>query len=1267
MKIKVSKTFQKVLALVLCAVMVFGAAPLAGVLFTNANAEGTYILTYVYYETKDGASKLTSKTYNLAEGEEVPEKPETSRIGYTQTDWDIEIPDVMPAKNLTITAMWQINQYTITLNVDGEATEKKQDYNTDFSFADPAKDGWTFMGWDNDATTEVENIKLLPTKMPAEDMSFTAKWEINPYTLTFDTKGGSPVASITKNFGEEIEMPADPTKEGYNFAGWEPKIELTMPAENRTHVAQWELKTNTITFNTLGGSDISPITQKYNTVIVKPENPTKEGWTFAGWYDNEKCEGNPVLLPDTMPADSVTYYAGWTANKINITFDPNGGTVVTPEGNPTQNPVTIEQTFGQSAITPDQPTKSGYTFMGWYDNKDIAKGKTIEETGIPSTEKTYYAIWKEGTGEASYSITYHKMDVNGNSETDVITVNYSAADGQIVDITDEVMSKITDGYELNTEKSTSLVGTASTAAHLSFNIYIDRVKYVIILNADNGSESVKTDYYFEEPVTAPEDPVKDGYTFKGWKNNSTGAIETIPSKMPAADMSFTAQWENNSDTKYSIVINYNDAKKNGTAATKEYKFSGTTGNKIKILIDGSAANDGAIYHKLADFTLEHYKFDTSVMAKQQLEGTIAADGTTVLNLYFVPEIYKVYFTVSGETVATEEAEYYTDAKDIQPATDFMTKVFAEKMPGYTFKGWEPQLSNIEGETTYVATYTANPYEITFDYDKAIIEEDGKIKVTNENISPKKEVETITQDFNTVVTIPAKPEKDGYSCLGWYDNDFNVYNPGNKIKMPVNGLFLTAYFIANDFTITFDTDLEGATLKTTSKTAPCDEYVIITEDMIPSKEGYTFLGWYDSADTDKTKAYNLNSEVLIPAHDVTLVADWAVGEFALICKDNTDGGKIIATYEDIASDAPIKAPDYPKAANLKGRTFLGWREQGNNPGDPLFAFDKMPGRSMILEAVWGYTITFDLNADDDANAALTSSKTVTNEIGVATALSKISEPTRTGYSFTGWYLTKDITDESTPVGKSVSYTADITLYAGWEFKSYTITLIADSDEGTGAFADGIKEIAITQDYNTAITAPVPTKEGYTFTGWKDQNGKAYSVVPAKMPAEDLELTAQWSINSYSVIFKDADGKIYQSEVLTYGSAITAPSNPSKIGCTFKGWSITVPETVPAKDLVITAVWNYITYTITFVDTNNKVLDTVSGYYGSEVRDVEEPSKWFYTFAGWDKEVPETMPAENMTITATWEKKPGIFDYLATLFMSFFAFLNQVLESFSLMLK
>ena len=125
------------------------------------------------------------------------------------------------------------------------------------------------------------------------------------YTLTFDTNGGSAIAPITQDYGTAITAPADPTKTGYTFAGWTPAIPTTMPAENMTIKAKWTVNQYTLTFDTNGGSAIAPITQDYGTAITAPAEPTKTGYTFAGW--------TPVI-PATMPAENMTVTAQWRYN-----------------------------------------------------------------------------------------------------------------------------------------------------------------------------------------------------------------------------------------------------------------------------------------------------------------------------------------------------------------------------------------------------------------------------------------------------------------------------------------------------------------------------------------------------------------------------------------------------------------------------------------------------------------------------------------------------------------------------------------------------------------------------------------------------------------------------------------------------------------------------------------------------------------------------------------------------------------------------------------
>lgn len=147
---------------------------------------------------------------------------------------------------------------------------------------DPKVNGLTFGGWytDEDCTDGNEYNFTAPV---TKGMTLTAKWTANSYTITFDTNGGSAVAPITQDYGTDITAPAAPTKTGYTFMGWNPALPAAMPAEDLTVTAQWRINQYTITFDTDGGSEIAPITQDYGTQITASADPTREGYTFIGW------------------------------------------------------------------------------------------------------------------------------------------------------------------------------------------------------------------------------------------------------------------------------------------------------------------------------------------------------------------------------------------------------------------------------------------------------------------------------------------------------------------------------------------------------------------------------------------------------------------------------------------------------------------------------------------------------------------------------------------------------------------------------------------------------------------------------------------------------------------------------------------------------------------------------------------------------------------------------------------------------------------------
>ena len=367
--------------------------------------------------TQDYGTKITA-----------PDNP--TRKGYTFRGWDKEIPETMPAENITVKAQWEINQYTITFDTNGgsEIAPITQDYGTEITSPDnPTRKGYTFKGWD----------KEIPKIMPAENITVKAQWEINQYTITFDTNGGSEIAPITQDYGTEITVPDNPTRKGYTFKGWDKEIPKTMPAENITVKAQWEINQYTITFYTNGGSEIAPITQDYGTKITTPDNPTRKGYTFKGW-DKE--------IPKTMPAENITVKAQWEINQYTITFDTNGGSDIAP----------ITQDYGTEITAPDNPTRKGYTFKGW--DKKIPKTMPAENITITArwrdTEKPTGEIiigtnkWNKFLNELTFGIFFkdtQEVTINAVDNSGVVFVSYLVTDKELSEA--ELNSLVFRAYE----------------------------------------------------------------------------------------------------------------------------------------------------------------------------------------------------------------------------------------------------------------------------------------------------------------------------------------------------------------------------------------------------------------------------------------------------------------------------------------------------------------------------------------------------------------------------------------------------------------------------------------------------------------------------------------------------------------------------------------------------------------------------------------------------------------------------------------------------
>ena len=522
----------------------------------------------------NGGSEIAPITQDY--GTKITAPADPTRKGYTFKGWDKEIPKTMPAENMTVKAQWEINQYTITFDTNGgsEIAPITQDYGTKITApADPTRKGYTFKGWD----------KEIPKTMPAENITVKAQWEINQYAITFDTNGGSKIAPITQDYGTAITAPADPTRKGYTFKGWDKEIPKTMPAENITVKAQWEINQYTITFDTNGGSEIAPITQDYGTKITAPADPTRKGYTFKGW-DKE--------IPKTMPAENMTVKAQWEINQYAITFDTNGGSKIAP----------ITQDYGTAITAPADPTRKGYTFKGW--------DKEIPET-MPAENITVKAQWEIN----QYTITF---DTNGGSEIAPITQNYGTKITAPADPTRK-------GYTFKGWDKE--IPETMPAENITVKAQWEINQYTITFDTNGGSEIAPITQNYGTKITAPADPTRKGYTFKGWDKE-------IPETMPAENITITARWRDTEKPTGEIIIGTNKWNKFLNELTFGIFFKDTQEVTIN-----AVDNSGTVFvsYLVTDKDLSEAELDSLVFRAYEEPFCIDPNGEYIVYVMLVDE------------------------------------------------------------------------------------------------------------------------------------------------------------------------------------------------------------------------------------------------------------------------------------------------------------------------------------------------------------------------------------------------------------------------------------------------------------------------------------------------------------------------------------------------------------------------------------------------------------------------------------------------------
>ena len=442
--------------------------------------------------------------YYKDEGLLLPDASKLERTGYTFAGWETSEPT---ADTIKCSAKWTANTYTVTFDPTGgsEVTTKTIDVLYGEQLGDmpvPIRTGYFFRGW-YDAPVEGKcygNSEGKGTSRydKTENCTLYAQWVINRYTITFDTAGGSEIAPITQDYGTAITAPADPTREGYTFIGWDKEIPTTMPAENMTVTAQWEINQYTITFDTAGGSEITPITQDYDTAITAPADPTREGYTFIGW-DRE--------IPTTMPAEDMTVTAQWKDSE-----KPTGEIKINENSwKAFLNNITFGLFFKDTqTVTITAADNSGETVTVEY----LLSDKELTKAELDGMTFTAYTAPFGIDPDNEYIIYVRLTDKAGNTD-------YICSDGIVLDGTSPVITGIETGKTYCAAQTVTIDEKyVNTITVNGTEVTLDEGGSFTLAPADGEQRIVVTDKAGNSAEMTVK--VNDGHTYGEWVSNGDG-------------------------------------------------------------------------------------------------------------------------------------------------------------------------------------------------------------------------------------------------------------------------------------------------------------------------------------------------------------------------------------------------------------------------------------------------------------------------------------------------------------------------------------------------------------------------------------------------------------------------------------------------------------------------------------------------------------------------------------------------------------------------
>lgn len=885
------------------------------------------------FQNGDETSQVEYK-YNTTEITNNVEVPTPTREGYTFVRWlDADGNAFDPTANVTEdhtynNIEWKPIKYRVIFDANaGDKTVTGMMEDQTFTYDVEAKlnankfactdekNGvqlYVFGGWNTAADgsgtayTDEQEVSNLTAESEGE-ITLYAQWQHVTKKLTYvSAQGDAPDAADVDIFSEVIvnEAPTGYDTTKYIFKGWRSNVDglrevfqagdkFVMPNTDVTLTAVWEeivpVAKYTVTYQIDSMQSEDGTYEVGSTVHVMRDNPTKSGYTFLYWRSSH--EGKLLKRGDTfeMPNTNVTLTAQWQKDPTEYTvqFLVDGRLIGQETG--------IAGSF--ITLKPAQ-TKTGFTFVGW--QSSVGEGKIYPADSrfeIPATTVKMTAVWQ--ADPTTYTVTYA---LNGGEGTAPTAAQYVA--DAFVTVTDETFTK--EGFIFAGWRS-SFGGTVYQAndtfqmpgTNVTLTAQWQPVEktYTVSTSIDGTVTQIVDGKKANEIYTiAVDDPTKDGHTFTGWLLSSTGTVvhngDTF--NMPAGNVVLTAQWEKEAE---SYTVTY----KNGEASESAGSYKAGEWVNVK---EAPAAAAGQTFKGWESNTGETYQ------PGKQFK---MPDTNVVLTAKWIANTYTItWMGADGElmqtTVQHGETPVYSGATPTKDATVDKT---------YTFKGWNPEITEATEDTTYTAQFE----ETTRTYTVKFFNADGTL------------LESKQVEYGTVPKLGCTPTLEGNSQ---YSYTFKTWSP--KLA-PVTGdaeYCATYTKTVNKYTVTWiiDGDSTEETYEYGKMPAHADPVKAATDDTV-----YTFKGW--------TPALS------IVTGNVTYTAQFDAITKHTVSYELAGGTPAIDSAKYAAGDVVTTPATVPTKT---GYVFTGWLVSFENKTVNAYGSFTMPNTDVTLTAQWRVAIT-----------------------------------------------------------------------------------------------------------------------------------------------------------------------------------------------------------------------------------------------------------------------------------------------------------------------